>query len=122
MKSILNIAEGCSTAFSDIDILNWCFLMSKLKISDLSFCETEFSSTNEVRGGLGLSLSSINGHLTFTISNPEAVDYYTNSYVNKNTGGTVYVVSDKDHKVVSGVESGKFVGGAYSIAFSRASV
>jgi hypothetical protein len=56
--------------------------MSRLKISDLSFCDTEVSSNSQVKGGLEFTLYFPKTKLLTTIKNPDA-DYTTNTSVTK---------------------------------------
>ena len=100
--------------------------MSKLTISDISFCETELPNSTQVKGGFvlgrgfGLVVSSINGVVTAKVTNP-SIEYETNSFVDSKTGNTVYTLSDKNHQVFTAVVSGQLNGGAYFSSYSRAS-
>ena len=92
--------------------------MSRLKISDLSFCETELSSDSQVQGGFGFTFYFPKRKLLTTITNPDA-DYTTKYFGDEKAGKYGYVVSDKLGKVVAGTEFGVLDnGGIYSTSFA----
>lgn len=92
--------------------------MSRLKISDLSFCETELFSDSQVQGGFGFSFYFGKRKPFASIKNPDA-DYTTNYFGDEKAGKYGYVVSDKLGKVVAGTEFGVLDNGdIYSTSFA----
>lgn len=79
--------------------------MSRLKISDLSFCDTEVYSNSQVEGGLELTLYFPKTKLLTRIKNPDA-DYTTEYFGDEKTGNYGYVVSDKLGKFFAGAAFG----------------
>jgi len=79
--------------------------MSRLKISDLSFCDTEVSSNSQVKGGLEFTLYFPKTKLLTTVKNPDA-DYTTKYFGDEKTGNYGYVVSDKLGKFLAGAAFG----------------
>jgi hypothetical protein len=92
--------------------------MSRLKISDLSFCDTEVSSNSQVEGGLELTLYLPKTNLLTTIKNPDA-DYTTEYFGDEKTGNYGYVVSDKLGKFFAGAAFGTLDNGVrYTTSFA----
>ena len=92
--------------------------MSRLKIYDLSFCETELSSNSQVEGGFKFTFYFPKPKLLTTIKNPDA-DYTTEYFGDQKTGNYGYVVSDKLGKFFAGAEFGTLDnGGMYTTSFA----
>jgi hypothetical protein len=67
--------------------------MSRLAITNLSFCETAFS-TNQVNGGFGTSF--LFPLISWSSSaNTDFESYYSNWFSNKKLGALSYTLSDK---------------------------
>ncbi|MBW4503402.1 MAG: hypothetical protein KME57_28540 [Scytonema hyalinum WJT4-NPBG1] len=79
--------------------------MSRLKICDLSFCDSEVSSNSQVKGGLEFTLYFPKTKLLTTVKNPDA-DYTTKYFGDEKTGNYGYVVSDKLGKFLAGAAFG----------------
>ena len=94
--------------------------MSRLKISDLSFCETELPSDSQVQGGFGFRFSFYfpKPKLLTTIKNPDA-GYTTQYFGDEKTGNYGYVVSDKVGKFLAGAAFGTLENGVrYTTSFA----
>ena len=59
--------------------------MSRLKISDLSFCDTELTNNNQVEGGLKFTFYFPKLKLLTTIKNPD-MGYTTEYFGDEKTG------------------------------------
>lgn len=75
--------------------------MSRIKIDNLSFCETELPSNSQVQGGLSLSefLSSFlsaDKYELVSITKPVDGKYETKYFVDKTTGTQGYISSGKN--------------------------
>ena len=92
--------------------------MSRLKIYDLSFCDTELSTNSQVEGGLKFTFCFPKLKLLTTIKNPDA-DYTTEYFGDEKTGNYGYVVSDKLGKFFAGAAFGTLDNGVrYSTSFA----
>ncbi|MBD0301544.1 MAG: hypothetical protein ICV85_05025 [Tolypothrix sp. T3-bin4] len=92
--------------------------MSRLKISDLSFYDTEVSTNSQVEGGLKFTFYFPKLKLLTTIKNPDA-DYTTQYFGDEKTGNYGYVVSDKVGKFFAGAAFGTLDNGVrYSTSFA----
>jgi hypothetical protein len=88
--------------------------MSRLKISDLSFCDTEVYSNSQVE----LTVYFPKTNLLTTIKNPDA-DYTTEYFGDEKTGNYGYVVSDKVGKFLAGAAFGTLENGVrYTTSFA----
>jgi len=79
--------------------------MSRLKIYDLSFCDTELSTNSQVEGGLKFTFYFPKLKLLTTIKNPD-MGYTTEYFGDEKTGNYGYVVSDKLGKFLAGAAFG----------------
>lgn len=110
------IAESFFIAFSDIAYPGG--IMSRLKISDLSFCEIEVAS-NLVRGGI--SVSSSVGSWSTSTSSDHSSGYYVNYSFDKNTGEyTVEISAGVDGAVAGGISGALSDGTTYSSSYATA--
>lgn len=91
--------------------------MSRLKISDLSFCDTEVYSNSQVEGGLELTSYFPKTNLLTTIKNRDA-DYTTEYFGDEKTGNYGYVVSDKLGKFKAGAAFGLDNGVRFTTSFA----
>jgi len=92
--------------------------MSRLKISDLSFCDSELSTNSQVEGGLKFTFYFPKLKLLTTIKNPDA-GYTTEYFGDEKTGNYGYIVSDKGGKFFAGTAFGTLDnGGRYSASFA----
>ena len=112
--------------------------MSRLKVADLSFCETEFDSSEKVKGGMSVFdyiLSSYRIGANFSspvtksemnlVEQPLAKNGYETSYFYDEKTGTYAIVSSKGNgsaKAFSGVAKSYYPNGKNVSSIASASV
>ena len=97
--------------------------MSKIKIDNLSFCESELPSTSQVQGGLSFSqfLSSFlptNNSGIVSVIKPVNGESETKYFVNPTTGTEGYILSGKNFS--SGAKVQRIGNSVYTESFSMA--
>jgi hypothetical protein len=97
------------------------YFMSKLKISDLSFCETELSNSSQVQGGLTISLTSITSLKPISITTDSRTGNRMTYYSTTN-GDKYFLTTDSTGKLlcVGGAKSHISVEGNTTITTSSA--
>jgi len=75
--------------------------MSRLKISDLSFCETELPSDSQVQGGLLFSLPALLSTLSLSSSTTDSTGNQINKYIDDKGGSQYLVVKNPSGKIIS---------------------
>jgi hypothetical protein len=96
--------------------------MSRIKIDNLSFCESELPSTSQVQGGLSFSqfLSSFlptdNSGIVSVIK-PVNGEYETKYFVNPTTGTEGYIFSGNNFS--SGAKTQRIGNSISTVSFSR---
>ncbi len=93
--------------------------MSRLKISDLSFCETEISSDSQVQGGLVITFDSRNLGTSLLFQTPATVSNVSNV---SNVSKSVY--TDNSGNFTSYAETGTLTdsfgnSGIFSLSSAR---
>lgn len=112
--------------------------MSKLKVADLSFCETEFDSSEKVKGGMSVFdslLSSYRANANFSspaaksdvqlVEQSLAKDGYKTSYFYDDSTGDFAIVASKGNgnaKTFSGVAKSYYPNGRNVSSLASASV
>ncbi|RUS96250.1 hypothetical protein DSM106972_087920 [Dulcicalothrix desertica PCC 7102] len=84
--------------------------MNKLKIADLSFCETELSNSGEVQGGAGAYYQPV-GSVSTSFSADNSAGYYGNWGVYRDTYGG-YIITANVYGSVGGAAAGAASGAA----------
>ena len=86
--------------------------MSKLRIVDLSFCESDIPINTEVRGGLGATIYSPAGVYSTSAESERISSYFTAFYFDRNTGYFGYGVSAEYSASVAGAVAGAIADGS----------
>ncbi|MEB3181909.1 MAG: hypothetical protein VKL59_23175 [Nostocaceae cyanobacterium] len=95
--------------------------MSRLKIVDLSFCETEFSSNSQVIGGI--TVYSPTGSWSASYGSAKSAGYYTDHFFDKTTGNYGYLVIAHTDGAVGGAIAGALGDGTnYASSYSIAGI
>ncbi|MEM9925667.1 MAG: hypothetical protein AAF915_18280 [Cyanobacteria bacterium P01_D01_bin.50] len=105
-------------------------MMSKLQISDLSFCETEFDNNNQVTGGMSIRPSRFRDYSPLVIPSvitfKEFLEGDSSEIIQFQDEGTdssgVFISKETNNgKVISLAVQGKIPNGSYALSSSFAS-